>query len=156
MYATSIDPRHLEREGVPRQENVEILTRALARYNARDLEGYLDMYDKPVVFHGFGHLRPGIAGLRDHFSYLWKAFPDVRTASEDLIVDEEKIAHRYTFYGTHLGEYMGVAPTKKMIVVPGQIIHLFGGGKCIEVWQSIDNLSFLTQIGAIPPFSRPR
>jgi predicted ester cyclase len=141
---------------VAKQENLELLTRALARYNARDLEGYLGLYDRAVIFHGFGRLKPGISGLREHFAHLWQAFPDVRTASEDLIADEEKIAHRYTFYGTHLGEYMGIAPSKKMIVVPGQIIHLFRGAKCVEVWQSVDNLSFLTQIGALPAFSRPR
>lgn len=141
---------------MPTQSNLEVLNRAVARHNAQDLEGYLDMYDKAVVFHGFGRLKPGIAGLKQHFGDLWKAFPDARTATEDLIANDEKIAHRYTFYGTHQGEFMGIAPTKKMIVVPGQIIHLFTAGKCIEVWQSVDNLSFLTQVGAIPAFSRPR
>jgi hypothetical protein len=34
---------------------------------------------------------------------------------------------------------------------------LFRKGKCVEVWQSVDNLGFLTQIGAIPAISfRPR
>jgi len=140
---------------MPKHENLELLRSALARYNARDLDGYLVMYDHAVIFHGFSkHLKPGLPGLRDHFTNLWKAFPDMRTTSEDMIAEEEKIAHRFTFYGTHSNEYMSVAPTKKFVMVPGQIIHSFKKGKCTEVWQSVDNLSFLTQIGAIPALSR--
>lgn len=143
---------------MPRQENIDLLRAALARYNARDLEGYLQMYDDAVIFHGFPKLlKPGLPGLRDHFSGLWRAFPDMRTSTEDMIADEEKISHRFTFYGTHSNEYMSIAPTKRFVMVPGQIIHLFRKQKCVEVWQSVDNLGFLTQIGAVPPLpSRPR
>ncbi len=34
------------------QQNIETLQRAIARFNAKELEGYLDMFDRSVVFHG--------------------------------------------------------------------------------------------------------
>jgi predicted ester cyclase len=140
---------------VPAKENVEILNRAIARFNAKDLEGYLEMFDKSVVFHGLSRkLKPGIGGLRDYYSVLRQGFPDMRLASEDLIAEGEKVANRYTFYGTHKGVYMGIAPTSKLIVTQGMVINLFRAGKCVETWQSTDALSFLTQLGVAQPLTQ--
>lgn len=112
------------------------------------------MFDKSVMFHGLSRrLKPGVGGLRDYYKALRLAFPDMRLSSEDLIAEGEKVANRYTFYGTHKGEYMGVAPTKKLVVSPGIVINLFNGGKCIETWQSTDALGFLTQLGVVQPLS---
>jgi len=142
---------------MPEQQNLEAVKRALAQFNASDLEGYLDMFEKSVVFHGLSRqLRPGVAGLRDYYTQLRVGFPDMRLASEDLFAEGEKIANRYSFYGTHRGEYLGVAPTKKLVVSPGMVIHHFRGGKCIETWQSADGLGFLSQIGALPPLALKR
>ena len=140
---------------MPPKENVESVNRAIARFNAKDLEGYLEMFDKAVVFHGLSRkLKPGVGGLRDYYSVLREGFPDMRLASEDLIAEGEKIANRYTFYGTHKGAYMGIAPTSKLIVTQGMVINLFRAGKCIETWQSTDALGFLTQLGVTQPLAQ--
>jgi predicted ester cyclase len=139
---------------MPAKENVESVNKAIARFNAKDLDGYLDMFDKSVMFHGLSRrLKPGVGGLRDYYAALREGFPDMRLASEDLIAEGEKIANRYTFYGTHKGAYMGVAPTSKLVISPGMVIHLFKGGKCVETWQSTDALGFLTQLGAVQPLA---
>jgi predicted ester cyclase len=137
---------------MPVRENVDYVNRAIARFNAKDLEGYLEMFDKAVVFHGLSRrLKPGVGGLRDYYGLLRQGFPDMRLASEDLIAEGEKVANRYTFYGTHKGEYMGVAPTSKLIISAGMVIHQFRAGKCVETWQSTDALGFLTQLGVAQP-----
>jgi len=135
-------------------ENLELLRKSLAKFNAGDLEGYLEMFDKAVMFHGLSRkLKPGLGGLREYYTDLRKAFPDMRLASEDVLADGEKVANRYTFYGTHKGEYMGVAPTMKLIISAGIVINRFQGGKCVETWQSTDTLGFLTQLGIVAPFT---
>ncbi|MGA3295771.1 MAG: ester cyclase [Candidatus Acidiferrales bacterium] len=139
---------------MPEQQNLETVRSAIARFNAKDLEGYLEMFDRAVVFHGLSRrLRPGIGGLRDYYGQLREGFPDMRLASEDLIASGEKVANRYTFYGTHKGQYAGIAPTNKLVISPGIVINLFQGGKCIETWQSADAFGFLSQIGAVPSLS---
>ncbi|HXQ26169.1 MAG TPA: ester cyclase [Candidatus Acidoferrales bacterium] len=139
---------------MPEKENIEILNRAITRFNAKDLEGYLEMFDRSVVFHGLSRrLMPGVGGLRDYYTRLRQAFPDMRLNSEDMIASGEKVANRYTFYGTHRGEYMGVAPTMKLVVTPGIVINLFKGGKCVETWQATDALGFLAQLGVAQPLS---
>ena len=139
---------------MPEQQNLDIVQRAIAKFNAKDLNGYLEMFDRAVVFHGLSRrLKPGVGGLRDYYTHLRAGFPDMRLASEDLIASGEKVANRYTFYGTHRGEYAGVAPTNKLVISPGIVINLFRAGKCIETWQSTDTFGFLSQIGAIPSLS---
>jgi predicted ester cyclase len=135
---------------MPERENMELVKQSLAKFNAGDLEGYLDMFDRAVIFHGLSRrLKPGIGGLREYYTQLRLAFPDMRLSSEDLIADGEKVANRYTFYGTHKGAYMGAAPTMKLIVSAGIVINLFRNSKCIETWQSNDALGFLTQLGVV-------
>jgi predicted ester cyclase len=135
---------------MPERENMELLKRSLAKFNAGDLEGYLEMFDRAVVFHGLSRrLKPGVGGLRDYYTELRLAFPDMRLSSEDLFADGEKVANRYTFYGTHKGRYLGAQPTMKLVVSAGMVINLFRNGKCIETWQSNDALGFLTQLGLV-------
>jgi predicted ester cyclase len=134
---------------MPRDENVKAIQLAAERFSRKDLEGYLKLYDKGVLHHGFGTKR-GVAGLREHFEQLLLGFPDLRIDSQDIFGDGEKVAHRYTFYGTHKGEYMGFAATGKFIVAPGVLLHLFARGNCVEVWHLMDSLRFLAVIGAIP------
>lgn len=129
---------------------MEAVKSALARFNAGDLESYLDIFDRSVIFHGLGRgLKPGVAGLKDYYTQLRAGFPDMRLVGEDLFAEGEKVASRYTFYGTHRGECFGVAPTGKLVVSPGIVIHHFRNGKCFETWHSTDTLGFLSQIGAV-------
>jgi predicted ester cyclase len=137
-----------------RDENIKAIQLVAERYNAKDMEGYLSLYDRGVLHQGFGNQKRGVAGLREQFLQLLQGFPDRRIDSQDIFCDGEKVAHRYTFYGTHKGEYMGYGSTDKFVVAPGVLLHLFDHGKCVEVWQLIDNARFLA-MGAIPKLPRP-
>jgi predicted ester cyclase len=131
--------------------NAQKVLNAIARFNAKDLEGYLDMFDKSVIFHGMPRrLKPGVGGLRDYYTAMISAFPDMRLASEEIIAEGDKVADRYSFYGTHKGAYLGVAPTLKLIMSTGMVFHFFRNGKIYETWQSSDNYGFMSQLGAIP------
>ena len=131
-------------------ENIKAIRLAAERYNAKDVEGYLALYDRGVLHHGFGNAKRGVGGLREQFEQLLRGFPDRRIDSQDIFCDGGKVAHRYMFYGRHKGEYMGYAGTNNFVVAPGVLLHLFDRGKCVEVWQMIDNARFLAAIGAIP------
>ena len=129
---------------------IQVVERAVARFNANDVDGFLAMYERSVVFHGFPRqLRPGAGGLKDYYSQLRLSFPDMRISTEDLFAADNKVAHRYTIYGTHRAEYLGTAPSMKLVVAPGMMLYHFKGDKVTEAWQMADNYKFLLQIGAI-------
>jgi predicted ester cyclase len=135
---------------MPRPENIEALQQASIRFKLRDLDGYFKLYDNAVIHHGFSsRIRPGVAGLRTHYETLLEGFPDMRIEIEDIIADGEKVAHRCTFSGTHKGEFLGLAPTGKVVSAPAVHIHLFKNGRAVEVWQVFDSLTFLLGIGAV-------
>ena len=136
---------------MPPRENIDSLQRGWIRLKVRDIEGYLALYSDSVIHHGYSsRIRPGVLGLREHYTALLKGFPDLRIEIEDIIAEGEKVAHRFTFYGTHRGEFLGIAATGKSVSASGMQINLFSDGKCIEVWSVHDSYRFLTQIGAVP------
>jgi len=137
-------------EKMPPQENIDALQRSWIRLRLRDLEGYLALYSNSVIHHGYSsRIRPGVQGLREHYTALLKGLPDLRIEVEDVIAEGEKVAHRFTFFGTHRGEFLGVPATGKQISASGMQINLFSGGKCVEVWSVHDSYRFLAQIGAV-------
>ena len=135
---------------MPPHENIAAMQRAWARLRVRDLDGYLALYRESVIHHGYSsRIRPGVRGLRDHYTNLLKGFPDLRVEVEDIIAEGERVAHRFTFFGTHRGEFLGMAATGKSVSAGGMQVNLFSGGKCIEVWSVHDSYRFLAQIGAV-------
>src|SRR5918998_1308215 len=54
------------------------------------------------------------------------AFPDSHHAIEDLIAEEDKVVTRFTWSGTHHGEFEGIPPTGRQISVQGIWIHRKG------------------------------
>jgi len=142
---------------MPENGNRDVLIQAVQRFNAKDLDGYLQMFHPTVLHHGFSrHIGPGVSGLRSFYRQMAEGFPDGRIETDEVIAEGEKLAHRYTFYGTHRGEYLGFAPTMKMIMSSGQVIHHFRDGKSMEVWAAGDILGLLIQIGAPNPLARPK
>jgi predicted ester cyclase len=137
--------------------NKDALNQAVARFNAHDLDGYLQMFHASVLHHGFSrHIGPGASGLRTFYRQMAQGFPDGRIETDDVLAEGEKLAHRYTFYGTHRGEYLGFPPTQKLVMSSGQVIHHFKDGKSNEVWASGDILGLLIQIGAANPLAHPK
>ena len=65
-----------------------------------------------------GH--PGYWQTRQVFPLLFSAFPDLTSTVEQQTVAGEWVTTRATMRGTHLGAFMGIAPTGKAV----EIMHL--------------------------------
>ena len=78
------------------------------------------------------------------------AFPDLHFTIDDLMVDGDKVVARWTFRGTHNGEYMGVPASGKQVVMGGIGIYRVAGGKITDLWVVSDDLTLMQQIGAFP------
>ena len=78
------------------------------------------------------------------------AFPDLQSDIIDLIAEGDKVACRWISRGTHKGTYMGVAPTNKLVTIPGISFFRIVNGKIVEGRASWDMIGCLTQLGALP------
>ena len=93
----------------------------------------------------------GVEELKQFFVMMRSGFPDFQVTIEDLFAAEgEKVVLRFTFRGTHQGEFMGVAPTGKRVTMAGIDIFRIADGKIAELWNQEDVLGMMQQIGAVP------
>lgn len=132
-------------------ENKAVLHQAIENWNKGDLASYLSLYDPNVVLHGYPPgLPPGLAGAKLFYDVIWAAFPDSQLTLDDVIVEGDKIVGRYTMQATHKGDFMGISPTGKEVVLPGITILRFANGKCVERWNQADMRGVMQQLGAFP------
>ena len=91
-----------------------------------------------------------IEDLKHFFAMLHSGFPGFQSTIEDLLSEEDKVALRFTFHGTHQGEFMGIPPTGKEVTMPGIDLLRIADGKIVEMWNQEDVLGMMQQLGVIP------
>ena len=108
------------------------------------------------VAHGPGGLElKGPEAFGQYIATFRTAFPDLRVTVENMVAEGDYVAHRARFTGTHRGDWMGIPPTGKRVDVTLNVLSRFVGGKEAEAWEELDMLSFMQQLGVIPPMGRP-
>jgi predicted ester cyclase len=63
-----------------------------------------------------------------------------------MVEEGDRIAFRLTLRGTH-NDLAGIAPTGRSMTVSAIVIHRYSGGKCVEEWQSVDEVGLFRQLG---------
>src|SRR5215813_1424354 len=79
------------------------------------------------------------------------AFPDWHVVLDDVIAEGDKVVARATGRGTHLGPFMGVAPTRKFVTTTWITVYRISHGKLAEHWINGDDLGLLQQLEAVRP-----
>lgn len=78
------------------------------------------------------------------------AFPDLRFVVEDFIVEKNKVVASWTITATNRREFRGIPPTNKKVSFDGVTIHHVSNGKIIESYVTLDYLTLMQQLGAMP------
>jgi predicted ester cyclase len=58
-------------------------------------------------------------GVKPVVEAFRNAFPDPEGTLEDQTAEDDKVVNRYTWRGTHQGEFLGVAPTGRRVELSG-------------------------------------
>jgi predicted ester cyclase len=124
---------------VSTQENKAISNRVAEAIGKGDLNA-LDEFIAPELAE---ELKRDVAEIR-------RAFPDYAGTNVDQIAEGEKVANRFVFLGTHLGEFEGVAPTGKRVEFIGHSIDRVVDGKIVESWIEVDMMGVMEQLGVVP------
>lgn len=130
--------------------NEAALAQAVDRWNAGDLDGYLEIYADDVRLHGFGPEPLDKEGGRAFYEDLVAAFPGSRLQLYDTFGTGDRLTARFTLTGRHDGTFMGIPATGERIALAGITILHFRDGACVERWSCSDVLGVLVQIGAVP------
>jgi len=92
----------------------------------------------------------GRDGLKDLFSGLFSAFPDLVWTVEQEISESETLVSRYAWTATHDGEYRSIPATHKKVTAHGVSINKISDGKLVETRMVRDDLGLMRQLGVIP------
>ena len=110
-----------------------------------------ELIDPNFVVHGAGGqtVSSGPEGVKQLVA-TWRAgFPDGQMSVDDLFAEGDKVVIRMTWRGTHQGDFYGIAPTGRQVVVTSMGIDRVVNGKIVEGWGEVDMLGMYQQLGAV-------
>jgi steroid delta-isomerase-like uncharacterized protein len=117
-------------------------------------QGRLERADDLVSVH-FVEVDPlpgqqqGREGLKEVIGAFRTAFPDIHWVIEEMVGEGEKVFSRFTWHGTHRGQFFGIPATGKEITVKGMVVDRVVAGKMVESQILMDGLSMMRQFGVI-------
>lgn len=85
----------------------------------------------------------GVEAFKQLITLYHFSFPDTRFEIQDQIAEGNKVATRWIAYGTHQGEFMGIAPSGQAMSVTGMSFHRIENDRIQESWDDWDALSML-------------
>ena len=128
--------------------------KAVIRRNTEEVQGkgYFDVFEELFADDFVDHTtQPGTtpdkAGVRKLYTYMREAFPDFHAEIHWQPADGDCVTTYKTYYGTHDGPFLGIAPTHRKIhfesvdvmrVRNGQITDHWGVGNLLSLMQQID------------------
>jgi steroid delta-isomerase-like uncharacterized protein len=133
--------------------------KAVARRNTEEVQntGNFDVFEELFADDFVDHTpQPGTtpdkAGVRKLYSYIRAAFPDFYAEIHWQLADGDRVTTYKTYYGTHEGDFLGVAPTHRKIHFETVDVMRVQDGKITDHWGVGNLLSLMQQIGGwIPP-----
>src|SRR6202048_403646 len=137
---------------MPPAENKTVITRFVEEVIN---QGRLERADDLVAVD-FVELDPlpgqqqGREGLKQVIAAFRTAFPDIHWVIEEMVGEGDKVFSRFTWHGTHRGEFFGVAATGRKITVKGTVVDRVVAGKMVESRILMDSLGMMRQLGVIP------
>lgn len=124
---------------------------AMTLYNELWKPEGLDRADNLIAPHfmryGSSGQFSGVAAFKRYVAHYRSAFPDLRFAVEDWLVQGEKVVIHYSFTGTHEDAFMGIAATRRWIRAEGAAIYRIVDGKLVELWDFLDLFGIAEQLG---------
>ena len=98
---------------------------------------------------GVVRIQSGIEGMIEHVRGVRETYPDLKLTIERQIAEGDWVVSIITARGTHLGEWIGIAPTGRKLVYGGVNVDKVVDGKMVEHGGAANILSPLLEIGAI-------
>ena len=94
---------------------------------------------------GVHHGREAEAAFRHGFN----AFRDMTQTVEAVIIDGDRVAEVRSMRGTHVGEFLGLSPTKKTFHLSMVFLYELKDGKIVHERRIYDFTGLLMQIGVL-------
>jgi steroid delta-isomerase-like uncharacterized protein len=92
----------------------------------------------------------GPAAFDQVMTRLRGAFPDIHYTIEDILAEDDRVAVRWHWSGTHRNPFRNAAPTNRALSNNGLAIFKLRRGQIVAATLETDRLGFLQNIGVVP------
>ena len=133
--------------------------KAIVRQNTEEVQGRgnFDVFDELFADDFIDHtpqpgMTPDKACVRTLYTYLRVAFPDFHAKIHWQLADGDRVTTYKTYYGTHRGPFLGVAPTHRKSHFETVDVIRIQNCKITDHWGVANLLSLMQQVGGwFPP-----
>ena len=143
--------RHSSAGGaMTREETTRFYDRWHQAWSAQDVTALANLYagDCKVTSPMFGPIQ-GRAAVTESFKRVFKAFPDWKLKTEQLIIDGDRVAVVFSINVTHSGEFMGLPATGRTAQVTGVLVQKLDDDEIEEELRLYDFTALLVQVGVL-------
>jgi steroid delta-isomerase-like uncharacterized protein len=91
---------------------------------------------------------------RRFWAAFFTALPDLTATMEDLVICGDRVAGRFTYRGTHTGEFLGIPATGRRVEMRSIDIWRVEDGMFAEHWDELNTLELMQQMGVLPQLSQ--
>ena len=139
----------------PAEAQKAVVRRLFEVINTGDLSGVDDLLTEDYVLHYPGFPPSGRDAFKRIVPMFRTACPDLQATLEEFVVEGDRVAARFAWTGTHLGELLGVPPTGRRVHVTGIGLYRVRDGRIAEDRVEEDLLGLLRQVGVVPGGGAP-
>ena len=130
--------------------------KAVVRRNTEEVQGngnfevFEELFADDFVDHTpQPNMTPDKAGVRKLYGYMRGAFPDFHPKIHSQLADGDRVITYKTYYGTHEGDFLGIAPTHCKIHVETVDVMRVRDGKITDHWGVGNLFSLMQQLGVL-------
>ncbi len=130
--------------------------KAVVRRNTEEVQGKgrFDIFEQLFADDFVDHtpqpnMTPDKAGVRKLYGYIRHAFPDFHPKIHWQLADGDRVITYKTYYGTHEGDFLGVAPTHGKIHFETVDAMRVRDGRITDHWGVGNLFSLMQQLGVL-------
>ena len=90
----------------------------------------------------------GRAGQREAVAAFLDGFSDLRNEILLILAEDDLVAAHQRWTGTHDGEFLGFAPSRRRVEFTSTAVLRIAGGLIVAAWDQVDMLGLTQQLGA--------
>jgi steroid delta-isomerase-like uncharacterized protein len=108
-----------------------------------------DYADDCVVDSPTGGTHTGRASVKKVLQAVFDAFIDMKTRTDNLVIDGDHVAQTLSIEGTNIGGFLGLAPSGKPFRLAAVFLYEFKDRRIVRERRIYDFTGMLTQIGVL-------
>lgn len=99
----------------------------------------VDQYCVPdVLVHSPMASIQGIQKMKEIMLQWHVGFPHLKVHWDEFVCEGETVVSRWHAEGNHEGDFLGIAPTQRLVKYPGATIYHLNQGKIKEYWAYVN------------------